>query len=185
MQMNLLRVGMRVRHSNYGEGQVFSVSPTGADIDFGANRRHIPPTDFELSPAEPVINVTGLDTPLPEFIKLSIQIALRQLGIEPIEAEIIEGMAGRWHGGKLVITPADSSLQPKEIPLDSFFHKIVMLRNNLRVLEQKINAHSALSDAEKVEFQQYITRCYGTLTTFNVMFRDKKDQFRGASSEKD
>ncbi len=85
----------------------------------------------------------------------------------------------KWEGGTVVLKPGDSQTQPKEIPLDSLFHKVVMIRDRLRVLEQKINAHPKLSDAEKIEMQQYVTRCYGSLTTFNVLFRDEKDRFIG------
>ena len=88
-------------------------------------------------------------------------------------------LAPRWEGGSVVLKPGDPGTLPKEIPLDGLFHKIVMIRDRLRVLEQRINAHEKLTDAEKVEMQQYVTRCYGSLTTFNVLFREERDRFVG------
>jgi hypothetical protein len=88
-------------------------------------------------------------------------------------------LAPKWEGGSVVLKPGDPGTQPKEIPLDALLHKVVMIRDRLRVLEQKINAHEKLSDAEKVDIQQYVTRCYGSLTTFNFLFRDEKDRFVG------
>lgn len=92
-------------------------------------------------------------------------------------------LAPKWEGGVVQLIPGKSDLQGKELPIDAFFHKVVMIRDRLRTLEQKINAHPKLSDAEKVEMQQYITRAYGSLTSFNVLFRDRADQFVGAKGE--
>jgi len=107
---------------------------------------------------------------------------LKRVVREVLEEEQAFGyipLAQRWEGGALVIKPRDPSLQSKEVPLDTFFHKIVMIRDKLRVMEQKINA-SGLSEAEKVDLQQYLTKVYGSLTTFNVLFRYKEDQFSGS-----
>ncbi|MDX9752600.1 MAG: hypothetical protein RBU29_01480 [bacterium] len=94
-------------------------------------------------------------------------------------------LADKWIGGTMQLTPADPSMVAKDIPIELFFHKIVMVRDRLRVLEQQINTHKTLSDAEKVHLQQYITKIYGTLTTFNILFKDRSDHFVGErSSEK-
>jgi hypothetical protein len=100
------------------------------------------------------------------------------------EAETVE-LAGRWRGGKIEIWPRDASLGAHEIPLDSFFHKIVMVRDRLRVLEQQINGHPKLDDEDRVHLQQYITRCYGSLTSFNVLFKNKEDRFVGSGGKDD
>ena len=89
----------------------------------------------------------------------------------------------RWIGGTLLLQPADKTLKPKEIPVADFFHKIVMLRDRLRVLEQNINSHKGLSDEDKINLQQYITRIYGSFTTFNVLFKDKEHWFVGEKSD--
>ena len=95
----------------------------------------------------------------------------------------IAPLAPKWEGGTAVLKPADPALQAKELPLDALFHKVVMIRDRLRVLEQKINASSHLTDAEKLDLQGYITGCYGSLTTFNVLFRDREDGFRGSGGK--
>ncbi len=83
----------------------------------------------------------------------------------------------RWEGGTMVLKPVDANNQPKEVPLDAFFHKIVMVRDRLRVLEAKINANTKMTEQEKVDLQGYVTKCYGTMTTFNILFQDKADHF--------
>src|SRR5262249_7584641 len=129
-----------------------------------------------MEPAEAQVAVTGLTQPLKQFTEETARTVMKELGVERQES-VIEQLGARWHRGKLMLHPADPTLQPKDVPLEVFFHKIVMVRNNLRVLEQKINAHPNLTDGDKVEMQQYITRSYGSLTTFNLLFKEKEDQF--------
>ncbi|MCL5099415.1 MAG: hypothetical protein M1608_18155 [Candidatus Omnitrophica bacterium] len=176
MKIEMLHIGMNVKHPNYGTGVVQTLDQHTADIKFAEGLRTVSPETSELEPAEPRAAVSGLDMPLDHFVRETAQAIIKEMGIEK-PASVIESLGSRWHRGRMMLHPADTSQLPKEIPLETFFHKIVMMRNNLRVLEQKINSHEKLTDAEKVEMQQYITRCYGSMTTFNILFKNKDDQF--------
>src|SRR6267142_53004 len=176
MKIEALHIGMKVRHPQYAVGVVKTISSTAADIQFDDGPRTVAPEPSGLEPAEPQAAVRGLEIPLAQFVQQTVDATIHTLGLEKPDF-VIENLGLRWHKGKVVLHPADPALQTKEIPLEVFFHKIIMVRNNLRVLEQKINAHEKLSDAEKVEMQQYLTRSYGSLTTFNVLFKRKEGQF--------
>ncbi len=170
-----LHIGMKVVHPRYGVGVIRSLTEHTAEINFDDAPRTVAPGTSELTSAEPTATLTELQVPLENLIRETAQNVVAALGLE--KADVVEGLANRWQRGTLILRSADSSLQPKEVPLETFFHKIVMIRNNLRVLEQKVNASEKLSDADKFDIQQYITRCYGSLTTFNVLFQSKEDQF--------
>jgi hypothetical protein len=177
MKTESLRIGMKVRHPQYGTGVVKTISEAVSDILFDdGTKRTVAPEPSGLEPAEPQVVVSGLGVPLSQFVSETLDSAIAKLGLQKPDA-IVEKLGLRWHGGKVVMHPADPTLQTKEVPLEVFFHKVVGIRNQLRVMEQKINAHEKLSDGEKVEMQQYITRCYGSLTTFNILFKEKEDQF--------
>ena len=98
------------------------------------------------------------------------------------EVEMVP-LAGKWNRGTLILKPGETGLQAKEIPIETFFHKIVMVRDKVRLIEQKINSNKVLTPEEKVDLQQYITGIYGSLTTFNVLFRETHHQFKGATKD--
>ena len=157
--------------------RVVRLLKSSAEIVFDDAQRTIAPASSDLQPAEPTATLSELEMPLSTLIRDTAHAVVEVLGLEQKDV-LVEGLATRWQRGTLVMQPADASLQPKEVPLETFFHKIVMIRNNLRVLEQKVNASDKLSEADKFDLQQYITRCYGSLTTFNILFKNKDDQFR-------
>lgn len=178
MKIQAMHIGMKVRHPQYGEGMVRALNEHTAEIRFDDGNRTIAPENSGVEPAEAQAALTGLNRPLRQFIAEVVESTVESLGVEKPDSSV-SALAARWHGGRLVMHPADPTLQTKEVPIEVFFHKIVMMRNNLRVLEQKVNGHERLSDAEKVEMQQYVTRCYGSMTTFNILFRTKEEQFGG------
>jgi hypothetical protein len=176
LKIDSLHIRMRVRHPRYGIGVIKALTEHTADVSFDDAPRTLDPETAELTSAEATATLRELDVPLAGLIRETAEAVVESLGIEQ-KQDVVEGLANRWQKGALVLQPADTSLQPKEVPLETFFHKIVMIRNNLRVLEQKVNASDKLSDADKFDIQQYITRAYGSLTTFNILFKNKEDQF--------
>ncbi len=114
-----------------------------------------------------------LDMDADEFRSVLRQVIREELSVAPVE------LGGRWVGGEVILKPGKEGTAEKRVPLETFFHKIVMVRDRLRVLEQRLNGNAKLDPEEKVQLQQYITQCYGSLTTFNVLFADKGDQFVG------
>jgi hypothetical protein len=171
-------IGARLTHPAYGEGVVFGMDEFKYRIFFKEHGEKELGKAYEgfqlLEPAPAQTSTVELE---------DVVVAVKNVFDMFYEVNEIVEIGEKWEGGMLLLQPKDRSLKPKEIPAENFFHKIVMLRDRLRVLEQKINAHTKLNDSDKVEMQQYITRIYGSLTTFNVMFKAKKDWFVGETSK--
>ena len=173
-----LRAGLQVRHPQLGLGDVKVLTEKSAEVLFNDGRKTLTEEQIaELKPAEPHAKIEGLDKPLRDLIAEVVEATTDKLHLKVDDEEFAPQLAPRWEGGKIVLHPRDVSLATKEIELEVFFRKIVMVRDNLRVLEQKINAHPKLSDAERIELQHYITKSYGSLTTFNLLFKEKEQTF--------
>jgi hypothetical protein len=175
--MKLLGIGSRINHLDYGKGVVTNVSSKHywvTFIDYGQETIDLD-SEFE------VIEATDDDIDTVSFNE--VESSLVQILKKWSDVTEVVHIADKWKGGKLILEPGDTSLHSKEIPIDGFFHKITMVRDRLRVMEQKINASKNLDEQEKIDLQQYITRSYGSLTTFNVMFKLKSEQFVGQSSK--
>jgi hypothetical protein len=127
--------------------------------------------------APPPLPEDLLDMDADEFRRVLRYVIRDELGVSEVH------LAGKWEGGEIVLRPGKEGLQEKRIPIDALFHKVVMIRDKLRVLEQKINQNPKLADDEKVQLQQYVTGCYGSLTTFNVLFADQNDGFVGQKTD--
>ena len=177
--MEELTVGTRVEHPRYGEGIVSKDMLTAYEIFFERGGKiEITKRNTDIKVLE--INESGPKSTLSiNEIQRVMTYVLDQFGAL---TEVIP-LGEKWQGGTLLLQPANPELKPKEIPVEVFFHKIVMVRDRLRVLEQNINSNKSLTDEEKVNIQQYITRAYGSLTTFNVLFAEKDHYFVGAKSK--
>ena len=180
MEQTTLGIGTRLQHTHFGPGVIIGVKYATYIISFiNHGIKEIDKTDNLLDEIIPENQTAEIETA--SDAEKSLLKILRLWGGITENVPLGE----RWTGGTLILKPADSSLKPKEIPIDVFFHKIVMLRDRLRVLEQQINAHKILTDEEKVNLQQYITRIYGSLTTFNVLFKNKEQWFVGEKGSKE
>lgn len=174
MEQTTLGIGTRLQHTQYGPGVIVGIRYAAYLISFiNHGIKEIDKTDNQLDEIIPE-NIT-------EEIETHSEVEKSLLKILRLWGGLTENipLGDRWQHGKMLLQPADKSLKPKEIPIEDFFHKVVMLRDRLRVLEQHINSHKGLTDEDKVNLQQYITRCYGSLTTFNVLFKNKEDWFVG------
>lgn len=175
-----LGIGTRLQHTQFGPGVIVAVRYATYLISFiNHGIKEIDKTDSSLD--EIIAENVTAEVETVSAVEKSLLKILRQWS----DVTEIVPIGDKWIGGTMLLQTADKTLKPKEIPIDDFFHKIVMLRDRLRVLEQNINSNKKLSDEEKVSIQQYITRCYGSLTTFNVLFKNKEQWFVGDKSGKE
>lgn len=168
----ILGIGSRVKHPEYGVGVVINFKSDVYVITFveiGTKNIKIDYPFEVLEVVEPSHDMVSL---------FDVERNLSKILQRWMDATEVVPLGDKWKGGKMILQPGRRDLQSKEIPIDAFFHKIVMMRDRLRVLEQRVNA-STMDDEEKVNIQQYITRCYGSMTTFNILFKEPQHHFSG------
>ncbi|KJD34899.1 hypothetical protein PW52_13215 [Tamlana sedimentorum] len=174
--MKLLGIGSRINHAEYGKGVVTNVTAQHYWVTFIENGLETIDldSDFDIIEAShdevDTVSLYDVESSLVEILK------------KWSDASEIVPIADKYKGGTLVLKPADDNLKPYEIPIDKFFHKIIMVRDRLRVMEQRVNA-SDLDEQQKVDLQQYITRIYGSLTSFNILFKSDSHKFVGQKSK--
>lgn len=174
MDQLTLGIGTRLQHTQFGPGVIVGVKYAVYLISFiHHGTKEIDKTDPSLDEIIPE-NVT-------EEVETHSETEKSLLKILRLWSGLTENvpLGDKWKGGTMILQSGDRSIKPKEVPIEAFFHKIVMARDRLRVLEQQINGHKGLSDEDKVNLQQYITRIYGSFTTFNVLFKNKEQWFIG------
>ncbi|MBQ4914962.1 hypothetical protein J8L85_10975 [Maribacter sp. MMG018] len=174
--MKLLGIGSRIEHPEYGKGVVTNVSSQYYWVTFmdaGLETIDID-ADFEV--------IEAIESEVDSVSFFDVESSLVKILEKWSDTHEKVAISDKWRGGKLILEPGDA-MANKEMPIDTFFHKIVMVRDRIRVMEQKINSSKNLDDQEKVDLQQYITRIYGSLTSFNVLFKNKSDHFVGTKSK--
>ena len=174
--MKLLGIGSRINHPEFGFGVVINITSEHYWVTFQQKGLETIPIDSDFETVE------ALYDEVDSVSFYEIERSLRKILKKWSDVSEVVPLADRWKGGKIILEPADTNLASKDISIETFFHKIVMVRDRLRVMEQRINSSKNLDDQEKVDLQQYITRIYGSLTTFNVLFKLKGDQFVGDKS---
>jgi hypothetical protein len=178
--METLGIGSRVEHQHFGKGVIVDAGSEFYTIWFKTqNGTKSIGKDYDLK----VLEAKEASAESNSISLADIELAVGNILEQRLHEFQLVPMALKWNSGTMVLQPKDSSLQAKEVPIETFFHKIVMLRDRLRLIEQKINAHKVLTDEEKVDLQQYITAVYGSLTTFNVLFKETHHQFKGVSGK--